>query len=84
MNPNEQHDDPAERVSALLARYSDAAASTALLLCDRHDPDRIAYRVVTPDLSSVDLTYGALRSESERLAAALFETDSDPGTALPP
>lgn len=62
---------PLERVSTLLRRYSDPAASTAQLLCDRHDASSVAYTVVAQDLSSDDLTYGALREESERLAHAL-------------
>jgi acetyl-CoA synthetase len=63
--------DPSQRVLTLLGEYSDPRASAAELLCDRHDPQRIAYTLVGADLQSVDLTYGSLRTESERLASAL-------------
>jgi acetyl-CoA synthetase len=59
---------PLDRVTTLLRRYSDPAASTAQLLCDRHDPSSVAYTVVAQNLASHDLTYGGLREESERLA----------------
>jgi acetyl-CoA synthetase len=62
---------PLERVTALLRRYADPAASTAQLLCDRHDASSVAYSVVAQDLSADDLTYGALREDSARFAHAL-------------
>ena len=71
MDLNDPASTPLARVTSLLARFSAPQASAAHLLCDRHDPARIAYRVVAADLSAVDLTYGALRRDSERLAAAL-------------
>jgi len=54
-----------------MALYGASNASTAHLLCDRHEPDRVAYRLVAEDLSSIGLTYGELREESERFAAAM-------------
>ena len=71
----------AERVDALIARYSSTDACVAQLLCDGHDPDALAYRIVAKDLSTRDLTYGELRRESERLAAALAGLDIVAGTA---
>jgi acetyl-CoA synthetase len=62
---------PLDRIMNLVQRYSDPRASTAYLLCDRHDPDAVAYTLVASDLSSVDLSFGTLRHESERLASAL-------------
>lgn len=62
---------PMQRVRELLDRYGDSMASAAELLCDRHDPNSIAYHVIAPDLSSRALTYGELRCESERVAAGL-------------
>lgn len=62
---------PDDRVTELLSLYSNPQASAAYFLCDRHDPDSIAYTIVAPDMTSVHLRYGALRSESEKLAAAL-------------
>lgn len=61
---------PLERVRALTLTYSSKEACTAYLLCDRHDPARVAYKVVGPNSSSRDLSYADLRTESERIAAA--------------
>jgi len=61
------------KIAELIATYSDPHASAAALLCDRYDPEAVAYRIVSPDLASRDLTYGDLRHESERLAASLAE-----------
>ena len=69
---------PAEDVAELLALYGDPHASAAYLLCDRHEPAAIAYTVVTPDLTSTDLTYGDLRRESECLAAGLHSLACGP------
>jgi acetyl-CoA synthetase len=62
---------PHERVAELLSTYGDAGASAANLLCDRHDPEALAYTLVASDLSAVELTYGDLRRDSERFAAGL-------------
>jgi acetyl-CoA synthetase len=64
-------DDTSPRIRELLGIYRDRRASAAHLLCDRHDPAAGAYRVVRPDLSAIELTYGQLREESERFAAGL-------------
>jgi acetyl-CoA synthetase len=69
---NDLNQKPIDRVRDLLATYSDQRASTARLLCDRHDPSRVAYVIVAPDMSAEELTYGALREESERLANVLW------------
>ena len=55
----------------LLAIYDVPGASAAEFLCDRHDPDAVAFTVIDPDLSGRDITYGELRTESEKVAAAL-------------
>src|SRR5690348_4275388 len=60
------------RVHALLETYGAPHASAAILLCDRHPAESIAYRIIAADLSVQDLTYGQLRRESERLAAGLM------------
>jgi acetyl-CoA synthetase len=62
---------PSERVADLLAMYGSQRACAAHLLCDRHDPTTIAFTIVAPDLRAVELSYGELRAESERLAGAL-------------
>jgi acyl-coenzyme A synthetase/AMP-(fatty) acid ligase len=70
---------PPRRVQDLLAVYGDPRASVATLLCDRHPADAVAYTVVAPDLGLVQLTYGQLREESERFAAALAGLGVRPG-----
>jgi acetyl-CoA synthetase len=71
--------DARERVPGLLARYGDAGAGVAHLVCDQYPADATAYTVVEPDLSSTVLTYGQLRTESERFAAALAALGVQPG-----
>jgi acetyl-CoA synthetase len=71
--------DPAHHVRDLVESCSAADASVARLLCDRYPPDQRAYTVVEPDLSATTLTYGRLRADSERFAAALFELGVRPG-----
>ena len=67
------------RVDELVDLYGAASASAADLLCDRHDPAKIAYRFVAPDLSARDLTYRELRQESEQLAAGFAAIGVKPG-----
>ncbi|MFI6698239.1 AMP-binding protein [Streptomyces sp. NPDC050509] len=71
--------DPLDRVRELVTLYSDPGARVAHLLCDGHPADAVAYTVVEPDLSSTVLTYGRLRTESERFAAALADLGIGPG-----
>ncbi|MEU4226982.1 AMP-binding protein [Nonomuraea sp. NPDC026600] len=71
--------DPLDRVHELVAAYSDPRAGVAHLLCDRHPADAVAYTVVEPDMSATVLTYGRLRAESERFAAALADLGVGPG-----
>jgi acetyl-CoA synthetase len=67
------------RVEELLALYGAPSASAAALLCDRHDPDRIAYHIIAPDLTDIPLTYGELRTLSTQLAAGLAALGVRPG-----
>ena len=67
------------RVQELLDLYGPPSASAAELLCDRHDPAKVAYHVVAPDLSARPMTYGELRRESERVAAGLAALGVGPG-----
>ncbi|AXG81603.1 AMP-binding protein [Streptomyces paludis] len=71
--------DPLDRVHELVTRYSDPHASVARLLCDGHPADAVAYTVVEPDLSATVLTYGRLKTDSERFAAALAGLGVGPG-----
>ncbi|WP_068160692.1 AMP-binding protein [Rhodococcus phenolicus] len=71
--------DFAARVRELLDRYDTADACAADLLCDDHPADAVAFTVVDADLTSKDLTYGHLREESTRFAAALNDLGVEPG-----
>lgn len=44
---------------------------TAYQLCDRHDPDAMAYRIIDSSLIARDYTYRDLKEASERFSAAL-------------
>ncbi|MFF7656784.1 AMP-binding protein [Streptomyces sp. NPDC007983] len=68
-----------DRVHELHSTYSAPDAGVAHLLCDRYPPDAVAYTVVEPDLSVTVLTYGRLREDSERFAAALAGLGVGPG-----
>lgn len=59
------------RVKELLSIYSAPNASAAEILCDRHEPEACAYRIIGPDMSVEHLTYGDLRLESEKFASVL-------------
>jgi acetyl-CoA synthetase len=67
------------RVQALMAPFSKTDASAAVLLCDSHEPAKLAYRIIGPDLAARDLTYGDLRKESEHFAGALNALGLGPG-----
>lgn len=56
---------------ALLGIYASPDACTADLICDRHPPENVAFTIIESDLSSRDITFGELRTESEKIAAAL-------------
>ena len=59
------------RVLELIDQYGSPGANVAYLLCDRHDPDAIAYRIVDSDFSIDVITFGDLRRESEAFAGGL-------------
>ncbi|NLU81509.1 AMP-binding protein [Rhodococcus sp. HNM0569] len=69
----------ADRVAALLGEYDTESACAAELLCDRHPDDAVAFTVVESDLTAADLTYGYLRAESAKFAAALAGLGVEPG-----
>ncbi|QTJ69204.1 AMP-binding protein [Rhodococcus sp. ZPP] len=71
--------DPTARVRELLDQYDTPTAAAAELLCDRHPADDVAFTVVEADLTSTDLTYGFLREQSSRCAAALADLGVEPG-----
>lgn len=55
----------------LLGTYDTPDACTAHLICDRHQAEAVAFTIISGDLSSRDITFGELRIESEKVAAAL-------------
>jgi len=64
---------PDARVAQLLDCYIAPDACLARLLCDDHPSEGVAFTIVEPDLSTHDLTFGRLRVQSERCAAALAD-----------
>lgn len=77
--PDGRVDDPPRLIDELVAIYGAPDASAAYQLCDRYDPAARAYRIVSPDLSTEDITYGELRRDSEKFSAALFRLGIRPG-----
>jgi acetyl-CoA synthetase len=70
------------RIDELVARFGAADACPARLLCDDHPPDQVAFTVVEADLTHRDLSYGELRTRSERIAAGLRALGIGPGDAV--
>ena len=64
---------PESRTQELLELVDGTGIPVAHLLCDRHDPEAVAFTVVEQDLSRRELTYGHLTERSQRAAAALAE-----------
>ena len=60
------------RISELVEVFSAPDADAAWLLCDRHQPESVAFTFLEPDGSRADLTYGELRERSERFAGVLM------------
>ena len=69
-------------VAQLLAEYGGPEVSAAELLCDRHDPDAVAFTFIGADLAAHDLTYGELRTRSEQGAAALAALGVEAGDTV--
>jgi acetyl-CoA synthetase len=67
------------RVSELVGVFSAPDADAAWLLCDRHQPESVAFTLVESDGLRADLTYGELRERSERFAGVLMSLGVGPG-----
>lgn len=67
------------RVKELVDLYGAPDLSVAAELCDKRPAEAVAYRIVSSDLTSFDLTYGDLRQRSERFAATLHDLGVKPG-----
>jgi acetyl-CoA synthetase len=73
---------PADRIAELLAGYGSPEACAAELLCDIHPGDAVAFTVVDAGLGTRDVSFGELRRESARFAAALADLGVAPGDAV--
>ncbi|MFG1780976.1 AMP-binding protein [Rhodococcus oryzae] len=74
--------DATSRVRELLEQYDTPQACAADLLCDRHPDNDVAFTVIEGDLTSRNLSYGELRAESTKFAAALAELGVEPGDCV--
>lgn len=71
LNNSREEADLRARVEEFVARFGEGPQCVAWHLCDRHDPGKLAYRILDADGGVTDLTYGMLKAESERLASGL-------------
>ncbi|SMX31407.1 AMP-binding protein [Actibacterium lipolyticum] len=69
------------RVADLTGTYTAPDACAGFLLCDRHPADRVAYRIIGEG-APVDLTFGALKARSEKLASGLSQLGFGPGDRI--
>ena len=65
-------------VQGWLSEYASPEANIANLLCDRHDPEAVAFRFADEDLTGSTMTYGELADRSRRLATALAQRGVGP------
>lgn len=70
---------PDSRVQQLLDTFDAPEVNLGHLLCDVHPADAVAFTVVQPDLSTLDLTYADLGERSRRFAAYLADQGVKPG-----
>ena len=66
-----------------LEEYRSPTASAADLLCDRHDPEAVAFTLVEPDMTSESMTWGQLADESRRMATVLAAKGIQRGECVP-
>jgi acetyl-CoA synthetase len=72
-----------ETIAAWLAIYDVPDADVSHLLCDRHDPNAVAFTFIEADLATRDVTYGELADRSARLATALAAMGVERGSRVP-
>ncbi|QIZ37161.1 AMP-dependent synthetase [Saccharopolyspora sp. ASAGF58] len=70
-------------IEGWLAEYDARDADVAWLLCDRHDPNAVAFTFVDADLRTYDLTFGELAERSRRLATVLADHELRRGSRVP-
>ena len=61
--------------------YRDPRAAAAEILCDRHDPEAVAYSIADSDVV-IAVTYDQLRRDSIRLAHAMRAAGVGPGSRV--
>lgn len=61
--------------------YREPRAAAAEILCDRHDPETVAYSIADSD-AVISVTYDQLRSDSIRLAHAMRAAGVGPGSRV--
>ncbi|WP_412517437.1 AMP-binding protein [Actinomadura madurae] len=66
-------------MTELTGRFTSPEVNVALLLCDRHPADRVAFTVVDAAGGRSVLTFGQLAANSHRYARALQELGVGPG-----
>ncbi|EFC85740.1 AMP-binding protein [Parafrankia sp. EUN1f] len=82
----DEHDTTAsidDIVASWLASYDATDTDVAHLLCDRHDPQAIAFTFIEPDRSSRPMTYGEIAERSRRLATVLAGLGVKRGDRVP-
>ncbi|MGB3886558.1 AMP-binding protein [Gordonia sp. (in: high G+C Gram-positive bacteria)] len=72
-----------QQTQAWLELYRAQDASAAHLLCDRHDPDAVAFTLVEPDLTAQPMTWGELAAESRAMATVLAAKGIGRGDRVP-
>lgn len=69
----------AARVEELNATYGGEKASATYLLCDKWPAEKLAYRIVPAEGETRSITYGDLKTRSEKLASGLAKRGIKPG-----
>ncbi|MBK8437110.1 MAG: AMP-binding protein [Austwickia sp.] len=73
---------PQERLAELLSRFDHDGVCLAELLCDRHDPDAVAFTIGSLSGADQEVRYGELQRRSRSLAAALAHLGLAPGDRI--
>lgn len=71
-----------QRVDDLISLYSGPSCTAASLLCDVHPDNDVAFCIVHEDFSRKEITFGELRTRSEKLAQALYTEGFRPGDRI--
>ena len=72
-----------QRVSELIAKYSNPSTSVQYLLCDKYPANKIAYKIINENMEEYDLSYGELKTQSTLIANGLKKEVSKKVIELP-